>query len=147
MNRDDLDPLLNEALQVACHLLEKNGDFFPFGVVLRSDGGRRHVQGWTGDEQPEPQRVIALLLRGFRKGVESGDYRATALVKDVRVRDAQDGVTKDAVCVTLEHIEGTCINCYLPYAKVGGGYSYGEVFADPGEPAVIRGGPRDAEDQ
>ena len=58
MNRADLDPLFDEALQAACYFLEKNGEFFPFGVVLRSDGERRHVQGWTKSEQPPPAEVI-----------------------------------------------------------------------------------------
>ncbi len=138
MNRDDLDPLLDDALQTAKHLLSKNGEFFPFGVVLAASGERRHVQGWTGSESPESDTVTELLLLGFRRGAETGEYRATGLVRDIRVRDNTRDVITDAVCVTLEHRDGTCINCYLPYARGEGGVvSYGEVFADLAEVAVF----------
>ena len=138
MNRADLDPLLDDALQAACHFLEKNGEFFPFGVVLTADGARRHVEGWTGTEQPPPAEVIDLLLRGFRHGAARLEYRATALVRDVRVKDSELGTTTDAVCVTLEHQDGTSINCYLPYVpSEAGAPTYGEVFADPAEGSVL----------
>jgi len=138
VNRADLDPLLDEALQAACHLLEKNGEFFPFGVVLRSDGETRHVQGWTASEQPPPAEVIDLLLRGFRNGAASREYRATALVRDVRVKDQHQDLTTDAISVTLEHEDGTSINCYLPYTRSdAGALTYGEVFAHPTESNVF----------
>ena len=137
MNRDDLDPLFNEAIQVACHFLEKNGEFFPFGVILTEQGARHHVQGWTGSEAPDPQLVADLLIRGFRSGASSGEYRATALVRDVRVRDAERDAVTDAVSVTLEHRDGTAVTCYLPYESHDGAFSYGDVFADPGEATVF----------
>jgi hypothetical protein len=138
VNRTDLDPLLDETLQAACHLLEKNGEFFPFGVVLRSDGERRHVQGWTSSEQPTPTEVIDLLLRDFRTGAASREYRATALVRDVRVTDKHQDVTTDAISVTLEHEDGTSINCYLPYSKSDqSAFTFGEVFAHPTEGTVF----------
>ncbi len=140
MNRADLDPLFDDAVQTACAFLEKNGEFFPFGVVLAGYGQRRHVEGWTGAEQPAPADVIDLLVRGFRDGAVSGSYRATALVRNVRVRDAERDTVSDAVCVTLEHEDGTCINCYLPYSKNDKGLlTYGEVFADPAEGTVFSG--------
>ena len=139
MNRADLDPLLDDALQTARRFLNKSGAFFPFGVVLGADGQRRHVEGWTGGESPTPDSIADLLLAGFRRGADAGEYRATGLVRDVRVRDGSTDMITDAVCVTLEHRDGTCLTCYLPYVRgSGGSFDYGEVFADLAESTVFR---------
>jgi hypothetical protein len=138
VNRDDLDPLLDDALQTAQQLLQENGEFFPFGVALGADGTRRHVGGWSGTESPNSETLAELLLAGFRRGADAGEYRATGLVQDVRVRDGNSDSVSDAICVTLEHRDGTCINCYLPYARaVSGTFTYGEVFADLAEGTVF----------
>jgi len=138
MNRADLDLLFDDAVQTACHFLEKHGEFFPFGVVLTAAGERHHVEGWTGSEQPPTETLVEMLIRGFRSGADTGEYRATALVKDVRVHDNERDVTSDAVAVTLEHRDGTAIQCFLPYERTESGVDYGEVFANPLERTVFR---------
>jgi len=136
MAHPDMDALLDEGLQIAIHFLEKNGEFYPFGVTMAPDGSIAHTQGYTGDENPPSQELIELLLRGFQSGATSGDYRATALISDVRV--SLNGTTKtEAICVTVEHQEDPPVTCLLPYAKTDAGYEFGELIAQRADSNVF----------
>ena len=138
MNRADLDPLLAEGIRAARFLLDKNGEFFPFGVVLAKDGTHKHVQGWTGEERPPSDDILKLLVAGFRSEAAVGSLRATALVADVRVARAAGERKTDAIRVTLEHEDGTAVECFLPYRKSWlKGITYGEVFASSAQRAVF----------
>ncbi len=68
MAHPDMDALLDESLRAAIYFLEKNGEFFPFGVNMSADGKIRHAQGYTGDEHPPSQEVIDILLMGLKQG-------------------------------------------------------------------------------
>ena len=136
MAHPDMDALLDEGLQVAIHFLEKNGEFFPFGVTIAPDGSVAHTQGYTGNEHPPSQEVIDLLMRGLKSGAASGDYKSTALISDVRV--SLDGETKtDAISVTVEHHEEQPVTCLLPYSKTDSGYEFGELIAQRADSNVF----------
>ena len=128
MPHPDMDTLLDESLQVAIHFLEKSGEFFPFGVAMTPEGTVSQIQGYSGDECPPSQEVIALLLRGFKSAAASGEYKSVALITDVRV--ALDGDTKsDAISVTIEHADDQPVTCFLPYRKQSGTFEFGEIVA------------------
>ena len=133
MHRTDLDPLLDEAVTVARYFLEKNSEFFPFGVVLADSGAITHVEAWTGPEHPPSEEVIALLMDGFRRGAKEGEYLATALVADVRLPDRGS----DAIRVTLEHRDGTSLHCFVPYRQSDHGFTYEAMFATKAEARVF----------
>jgi hypothetical protein len=131
-----MDALLDEGLQTAIYFLEKNGEFFPFGIAMKPDGSIAHVQGYTGDECPPSQEVIDLLLRGFKTGATSGDYKSTALISDVRI--SLDGDTKsDAICVTVEHADDQPVTCFLPYTNANGAFEFGEIIAEHADRRVF----------
>jgi hypothetical protein len=128
MANPEMDALLDEALNAATYLLNKNGEFFPFGVTMSPNGKTNHVMGYTGEEQPGSQELIDLLLAGFLQGARKGEYRATALVSDVRV--SLDGAsTTDAISVTIEHAEDEPVTCLLPYQNRQGQFEFGELVA------------------
>lgn len=136
MAHPDMDALLNEGLQTAIRFLEKNGEFFPFGVTMKPDGSIAHVQGYTDDECPPSQEVIDLLLRGFKTGATSGNYKSTALISDVRI--SLDGDTKsDAISVTVEHVDDQPVTCFLPYTKSNGAFEFGEIIAERADRRVF----------
>lgn len=138
MAHPNMDALLDEGMQTAIHFLEKNGEFFPFGVTMAPDGSLAHAQGYTGDECPPSQEVIDLLLRGFNTGAASGDYKSTALISDVRI--TLDGETKsDAISVTVEHVDDQPVTCFLPYTKSNGTFEFGEIVAERAERRVFNG--------
>ncbi len=136
MAHPEMDTLLDEGLRVAIHFLEKNGEFFPFGVTLAPDGSVAHTQGYTGDECPPSLELIDLLLSAFKIGAATGDYKSVALISDVRI--SLDGKTKtDAISVTVEHVDDQPVICFLPYTKANGTIEFGEIVAERAEPRVF----------
>ena len=108
--QDDLDDLLNAALPFAQQLLGERGEFFPYGVVMASDGEVRMIAADTDQgDTPRSSDVLATLVRGVRGEREA--LRAVALVSDVRAGET------DAVRVELEHREGAAMAVLLPYKK------------------------------
>lgn len=128
--QDDLDDLLNAALPFAQQMLEKNGEFYPYGVGVHLDGEVAMLAGWTGDEHPPSNEVLSVLVDGARQ--QSGDLRAVALVADVL---AGGGA---AIRVELEHREGPVMAILVAYKKrrFGRGVEYGEMSAGVAQPQV-----------
>jgi hypothetical protein len=125
--QDDLDRLTDEALRAAEHLLDKNGEFYPFAVCLDEEGSSRIVGAYDGDEHPPSQDVLELLYRGIAQ--ERDGVRAAAFAAMVDV----DG--GDAVQAEVEHRDGgTAIAVFLPYSqkRLRRGVEYGAVWAAPG---------------
>jgi hypothetical protein len=136
-----MDTLLAEGIRLATHFLDRGGGFFPFGVALTTDGEVHHIPGYTGEEQPGAEELIADAAQALRELAAAGKVRATALVSDVRLGRPETAAA-DAIRVQLEHLRGRPVTCYLPYALAGGKVVRGELLAESGTAAVFptRGG-------
>jgi hypothetical protein len=133
----DMDTLLAEGIRAATHFLGKGTTFFPFAVALTTDGEVHHIPGYTGEEQPDAEELIADAEQALRELAAAGKVRATALVSDVRIRRPETAEPADAIRVQLEHARGRPVTCYLPYALAGGKVVRGELFAESGAAAVF----------
>jgi len=132
--QDDLDGLLNNALPFAQQMLEKNGEFYPYGVAFDETGEHRMIAGDPdGSEHPPSLEVLAILVEGMRS--QRRELRAVALVSDVRLADS------DAIRVELEHREGPCMAVVLPYRtrRMRRGVEFGALAAASGNPQVWSG--------
>jgi hypothetical protein len=120
--QDDLDGLLNMTLPLAQQMLEKHGEFFPFGAVMTT-GGEAQLLG--ADRGLGERLASAAVLATMRGGIHDyrARYRAVATCFDVRLPES------DAVRIELEHQEGPVMAVFLPYKKkrFGGGVEYGEL--------------------
>jgi hypothetical protein len=119
--QDDLDGLLNMTLPFARQMVEKEGEFFPFGAVM-STGGKAGLLGADPGqgEPPASAAVLATMLGGIRD--HRASYRAVATCFDVRLPDS------DAVRFELEHHEGPVMAVFLPYKKrIGRGVDDGDL--------------------
>lgn len=136
--KEQVEELMNEGIAFAERMLREHGEFFPFGVVRKSDGSIQHVGASDGREQPPSQDLIDLLNQGFRKGAESGDYAATAIFFDVLITPPGSSTKTDAVQVGLEHRAGYCVDVFFPYHRGSdGGVQWGELFASKREGSVF----------
>ena len=104
--QQDLDSLVGLALETGEVNLEETGELRPFFIGIRTSGEK--TLGTIGDES-DAADLVERLVELIRKN--RGDYRAVAVVKDVKLRD-QDS---DAIWVDLCHSEGPSMTCYLPY--------------------------------
>lgn len=134
--QDDLDGLLDATLPFAQQMLDKNGEFFPFGASVSTNGDVAIASADPAvvGEHPASTDVLAALADGFRAGRDH--LRAVALVSDVRLADS------DAVRVELEHSDGHSLAVLLPYQKkrFGRGIQYGDLAAAGSETQVWHGG-------
>ncbi len=134
----DLDQLLNVLLPFAEQMLDKYGEFLPFGAVLTSDGEVRLFAGYA--EPTDSSTDVAELIRaGFRESAQSGEIVAIGLCLDVRVARPDGDGPIDAICAELEHSCGEAVDVFLPYVP-GPPVTYGEIFASPGKRRVFGAG-------
>ena len=135
--KSETEELLNVVLPLAEELLAKHGEFFPFGATMNRQGGVSHVAGYTGLEQPPSAELITLIKSAFRKGAQDGEYRATALAYDVRVRSQTVDEKIDAVAVDLDHMDMYSVIVYFPYKIHNGRVELGSPFAQQGSGNVF----------
>ncbi len=82
--------------------------------------------------------LIRLLKQAFTQGARSGQYKATALVYDVRVSLPSSGKKSDAIAVSLNHRDNYSVVVFFAYNIEGGKYVPGEVLAQQGDNDVFK---------
>ncbi|AKF11245.1 hypothetical protein [Sandaracinus amylolyticus] len=136
--REELNDLLNGAVEVAAEMLEQEGEFEPFALALRKDGEIMHLSpDEEGEDEREPEQVVESLRKTLRESRE--DYRAVAVVADVTLEDENDQAMTAAIQVAMEHAAEEPVNCYVPYEFKGEALELAELVGEPGERVVFAG--------
>ena len=135
--KEELDTLLNGAIEVAAELLEEDGEFEPFALALRNDGEILHLAPEDDDEEREPEQVVESLRHTLRDA--RADYRAVALVADVTLEDEDSQPMTAAIQISLEHTANDPVNCYVPYEFKGEALELADLTGEPGERHVFPG--------
>ncbi len=130
--KTEVEDLMNDRLPFGQELLEKYGEFFPYGGALTNNGEIVSVAAYDGDDQPPSQEVINLLKNGFRQAAKEGKYKATALFYDVRVISPSTNKKVDAIAVALDHKENYSVIVYFTYTIINTKVEFGEIFAEAG---------------
>jgi hypothetical protein len=144
MAHSDLNELVDALLRMAEMLLRKNGEFYPIGAVISSDGEIRHVgAGIEGDDHPPSQPLIDLMTETFRKEASDGKLRAAGICYDVLTAPPGKHQKQDAICCALEHCLGEAVNVFRPYIRTEDGeFEFDELFATERPPQFFRQLPR-----
>lgn len=130
--------LMNTLLPFAEEMLAEYGEFLPFGGAIMKDGSIADFGADNGTEHSSSQSLISLLESAFVEGARTGDYRATAVVCDVRVVLPNQTEKTDAIAVRLDHMSGYSVEVMIPYERVAdGSYTFGEMFAQEGEHKIF----------
>jgi hypothetical protein len=138
VSRDDLNRLLNMMLPYAQQMLNQQAQFLPFAGAIGATGEVEMIGGYPGDHVSTSQVVRELLLEGLKQGAREGKYNAVALCCDMRIRRAEGEEPTNAISVLLEHVDGTVITVYLPYARQPNGYvEYGEMNGAAAEACIF----------
>jgi hypothetical protein len=136
MSREQLDELLNALLPFAKQQLEQHGAFYPFGARISPSGTIDHVNVHDGDEHPESQRLIDLLVDILRSSRD--EYLGTGICFEARTPSPHTGETIDVIAVDLEGPEDGAVTVCLPYQRSHSGETtYGEIFAAHGTRRVF----------
>jgi hypothetical protein len=130
MAHPDLDNLLNAMLPFGQQMLEKHGEFFPYGATMAASGEITAEAVSDGTEQPPSQTLIDMMTQAFRQKAAAGQIRAAGIFYDVRTIPPGQSEKTDAICASLEHLSGQFVDVYLPYKKGWfGKIKYGQIFA------------------
>jgi len=119
-------------------MLSEHGEFIPYGGAMMSNDEIISVAGTDGEEQPKSTGIIQLLQDGLKKKAESGNYKATTIVYDVRIGSPETGDPSDTIAVALDHRSGYCVVVPLPYTLENGQLQYGVISAQAGEYSVFK---------
>jgi hypothetical protein len=134
MARHDLNALLGTIMPFAQQMLETRGEFYPFGAVMTLAGEIKHTAASTGEEFPESQDLIDLLVGAFRAQAANNEVKAVGLCLDARTIAPGQTEKTDAICVRLRHSDRESIDVFLPYLKnKSGSISYSGLFAAQGQ--------------
>src|SRR5262245_54636156 len=133
----DCEALMNSVLPFAQQMLTTHGEFIPFGGAMRANGQIIAVAGYDGNEQPRSVDVIGLMKDGFIAAARKGEYKATAIVYDVKVKLPSTGETSDAIAVSLNHRGNYSIIVLFPYTIDSGKLILGTAFAQKGEADIF----------
>lgn len=133
----DCEALIGSVLPFAEQMLTTHGAFIPFGGAMRADGQIVSIAGYDENEHPQPANVIALMKDGFVEGARRGEYKATALVYDVRVELPSTEEKSDAIAVSLNHRDNYSVVVLIPYRIDGKKLILGAVFAQEGEADIF----------
>ena len=133
----DCEVLIGAVMPFAEQMLSNHGEFLPFGGAMRSDGELVSVAGYDGDEHPQSSDVIRLIKDGFIESARQGQFKATALVYDVRTTIPSTGEKSDAIAVSLNHRDRYSVVVFFPYKINGGKLIVGDAFAQAGEADIF----------
>jgi hypothetical protein len=132
--QDDLDRLADATIAAARGFLDKNGEFIPFPMAIKSDGELALIglQQPVVPEIPESQHVIDGIVDLFRQRRDS--IRALAIAADVRIA----GEDLEAIEVRLEHRDGVVLTVLVPYLRdsLDDSYEYESPRVQHGEAAI-----------
>jgi len=128
---------MNSVLPFAEQMLTTHGEFIPFGGAMRSDGQLVSIAGYDGKEHPESVDVIALMKVELVAAARKGEYKATAVVYDVRVKLPSTEEKSDAIAVSLNHRGNYSVIVLFPYKLDAGKLILGTAFAQKGEADIF----------
>ena len=136
--KEECEELMNSVFPFAQQMLSKHREFYPFGGTMSINGKIAHTASSTGEEHPASQPLIDLLEQGFREGAKRHQFKATAIVLDVRTIPPGKKEKQDAVEVRLDHVSGYSVRVVFPYAfSPQGKLEFSPPFAAAGEGKIF----------
>lgn len=141
VDRNKLDELYEKMVDQTFALLEKNGEFFPIGAVVKLDGETRDVITYDGREQPESQTVIDELTQVFQEQALAGEIIASAIAFDARIRSSETGKAVDTI-ITRIRATGYARDVAMPYLLKTSGI-FKKTYAIEGGQASASAGEQD----
>ena len=134
----ECEQLLDALLPFAEKMLREHGEFYPYGGTMDPSGNINHSAAHDGTSHPQSAALIDLLRAGFNEGASRGEYKATALVYDVRVVPPGSKSKTDAIAVELDHRDDYSALVYFPYTLESGEVNFGSPFAEKGTGRVFQ---------
>ena len=104
--RKDFNVLVRPLLSLAESLLEKQGEFRPFGARVAAGGQMAVIDVTKTLDHPSNPLIIDALYATFRLEARTGTIRACAVCWDAMIPREEGGGMIDAIAIGLEHRDG-----------------------------------------
>src|SRR5579862_710389 len=124
---------MNSALPFAQQMLTTHGEFYPIGMAMRPSGEIVSIGTYDGDERPQSVDVITLLKKTFVAAARKGEYLATVIVYDTKIKLPSTNEKSDAITVSLDHRDDYSVVVFFPYRIDNGEFILGTAFAQKGK--------------
>lgn len=152
LDHPELQKLLGSALGSAHRILEKQGWFPPFAVILDRDGHTTNFVQHRDNGHPNPAELREQLRRTLRAKAESGKILASARVYVSTAIPARESRESKVVIVELDHRDGTSLKVIYPwFSKLDETVTFEEPYRDKGRreifPIAASGEPGGAADR
>jgi len=135
--KQECETLMNELLPVAEQMLEKYGEFFPYGSVMNTDGSIRSVAYYDGNERPKSQELMDHLNTIYHEYALKHQIKASGVVYDARVISPKTNEKTDAVIISLEHKDSYSVQVVFPYSIMNKKVLWDELFAMKGKADIF----------
>lgn len=132
-HQDDLNALLNGAVDVATDLLTSGTEFLPFALAMQAEDGEIFHLEPEEDAEAAHEHIVAALRAGLQESADEGRWRAVAVVADVTLEDEEGQPVTSAIHIMLEHRAGEAVDCSVPYAIGDDAVELEDLMAEPGE--------------
>lgn len=128
IDNSDLDLLYGRICAISEKLLEKHGEFFPFGMSLTRDGQLVASSAECAEQHPDVETVRQQVTTGMSGLLERGEIRGYAIATNVTFLPPGEEERTDAVQITLRHESGEAMEIFATYEDGEGGRSFGKVY-------------------
>jgi hypothetical protein len=129
----ECEELTNWILPFAKDMLDRHGKFYPFGGAIRANGELISVTEYTGEDHPQSTDLIQALKAAFAQAAKKRQFKATALVCNVRGRLPSNGEKSFAIAISLNHRDKYSAIFIFPYYFSNGTTIIGSPFIKNGE--------------
>lgn len=102
-------------------MLERKGEFYPFGAIINTSGQVEARGVKVAEEYPGKRNVFELLMGNLRTELEDGRALAIAAAADVNIPEQYEARFRDGMRITLE-ASGVCRLIYCPYRLSRAGF-------------------------
>ena len=127
--REELNGLLNVAIDIGLKLIAKHGNHIPFALVVRISGERQNIAA-DNTQVHDGSILTQAVLAEVRKMIAGRELRAVAFARNIDYQSAVDRSRVDAIEVDLDHLDDRPVTCMLPYTLETDGQPVpGELFA------------------
>ena len=136
--KEECEKLMDVLLPFALQMLERYGEFYPFGGMITRDGKIVQIGAMDDDmDHPKSQPLIDTMVSTFREKAKNGDCRATGIVVDVKVVPPDRAEKVDAIQLRMDHHDGYSVEVFFPYERRGKNIEVQPAFASKGSSLIF----------
>ena len=115
IGKSEYNVMYDVMLPIACQLLEKHWEFYPFGAAVDKDGKVLLKLSESIPERPDPETVARDLQNALKSDYDKREFRACAVCVNVTMIPPQREKRSDALQFTFDARDGKAVDLFVPY--------------------------------